>query len=184
MWNGIHSLDRSSSSFVDSGAILVGSCRSEKSEDVAEGFDGHERQTDSNYGSRVDCHSWGEDIYTTGYGNINGAPDSADSFTDSFGGTSGATAIVAGVAAVIQSWVKGRCVNPLTPLQIRKILADSDYGTRQANVAGESIGPMPDLRKILTCSMRFRIAMWCLIERIFRMMRVISTSEKQSQFRY
>ena len=49
----------------------------------------------SNYGSRVDLSGWGFDVVTTGYGDLqSGHRD--EWYTEIFGGTSGATPIVAG----------------------------------------------------------------------------------------
>ena len=71
---------------VDSGAILVGAGRSQ----AVDG--GHECRRESNFGAGVHCHAWGDGVVTA----------AAAGYTKGFGGTSAASAIVAGVAAVLQ----------------------------------------------------------------------------------
>lgn len=58
--------------------------------------------------SRLDVFAWGESIVTAGYGdNPASTPgDTNKSYTSIFGGTSSATAITAGVAALLQEHVK------------------------------------------------------------------------------
>ena len=76
-------LDRSSADFRDSGAIMVGAGSSAAP---------HTRLGFSNFGNRIDCFAWGENIDTTGDG---GSGMSTTSYTTTFGGTSGASPIVA-----------------------------------------------------------------------------------------
>jgi hypothetical protein len=82
---------------------------------------------------------------STGYGWIGGTAG-PNSYTNRFGGTSGAAAIVAGAAVVIQGlhkYFKGR---PLTPAEMRHVLRAT--GTPQLPAgATQKIGVMPDIRK-------------------------------------
>ncbi len=144
----------------DSGAIMVGAGWS----NVVGSTSGHQREVDSNFGDRVDCYAWGNAIVTAGYGDKAGDEGGNSSYTKQFGRTSGASAIIAGVAAVVQSWVKGRCANPLDSEQMRIVLSDPGTGTPQSNIADspDLIGVMPDLRKILGWHLWFRVIWWCL----------------------
>ena len=57
--NGRIFLNCSSPDFRESGAIIVGAASSAAS---------HGRSSFSNFGSRIDCYAWGENIQTTGDG--------------------------------------------------------------------------------------------------------------------
>lgn len=125
----------------DSGAIIVGA-----GQPPASGND-REREGFSSYGGRVDVQSWGSRIWSTGYGDgyVDG-DDSADAdrwYTDTFGGTSGASPMVTGAAAILQSISIDQSGSPLTPGQIRTLLVDT--GSPQQGDTSEHIGPRPDL---------------------------------------
>ena len=132
-------LRRGGSGFSDSGAIVVGAARSSLP---------HDRASFSNFGSRLDCFAWGDSVTSCGYGNLAGnAP--TDYYTNTFSGTSSASPIVAGAAALVQALHVEHAGFPLDPLAMRVVLADRATGTRQGpNVAG-AIGVMPDLRRIV-----------------------------------
>jgi len=152
MWTdhaGSHSLNRASwtSNAFDSGAIMVGSCKSALPHNRLVGLGAG---TGSNYGSRLDCFAWGEDIVTTGYGHINPAADVDRAYTDDFGGTSGAAAIIAGAALILQGMYQefprgGR----LSTTQMRALLSDPATGTPQGAAVAGHIGVMPDLHAII-----------------------------------
>ena len=91
--NGKFILNRNSNDFRDSGAIMVGAANSSTP---------HTRSGFSNYGSRIDCYGWGDSIDTTGDGWTGNA---TNTYTTSFGGTSGASPIIAGSALIVQSWL-------------------------------------------------------------------------------
>src|SRR6185295_11937957 len=130
--------------FRDSGAILVGAARA--------GLP-HNRAPFSNYGSRLDCFGWGEAVTTCGYGNLAGT-GTADSYTNSFSGTSSASPIIAGAAALLQSLHETHTGMRLEPQAMREILADPTTGTHQGpNVPG-NIGVMPDLKSIVRDRLR------------------------------
>ncbi len=142
------SLARTSSAFVDSGAILVGAARAALP---------HDRAYFSNYGSRVDCYGWGEAVTTCGYGDLAGTT-ATNFYTNVFDGTSSASPIIAGAAALVQALynqalsglqTSGTPGPWLTPSALRSLLSDPATGTPQGpNVAG-SIGVMPNLRAVL-----------------------------------
>jgi subtilisin family serine protease len=126
----------------DSGAIMVGAgfvpaSFSDEGADRA-------RTDESNYGTRVDVQGWGRAIATCGYGDIRLGQGENNFYTAKFGGTSGASAMIAGAAALLQSIVIERGLAPLTSVQMRRLL--SSTGTPQAGKLSKIIGPRPDLR--------------------------------------
>jgi len=118
----------------DSGAIMVAAATSAHP---------HQKIVQSNFGSRVDCFAWGENITTTGDGDIG---DSPTAYTDTFDGTSGASAIIAGAAVAIQSMCETKFGSRFYPASLRDILRNPAYGTQPG--PGHAIGVMPDLQKI------------------------------------
>ncbi len=116
----------------DSGAIIVGAGRPGT----------RERLSFSTFGERVDVQGWGASVFTAGYGEYALFGDDFDqSYTDVFGGTSSASPIVAGVAALVQDAVIAEGGSPLTSLQMRAVLR----GTGSPQPVGDSgrIGPLP-----------------------------------------
>jgi hypothetical protein len=95
----------------------------------------------SNYGLRVSCQGWGSDVQTTGLNNG----------YSNFSGTSSATAMIAGVAALLQCAVKRHRGYTLHPEKLRSLLADPLLGLPQTGgtAAAEPIGPLPDLARLL-----------------------------------
>jgi hypothetical protein len=128
-------LNRNSSDFRDSGAIMVGAASSSAP---------HTRLSFSCHGSRIDCFGWGENIDTTGDGWMGNA---TNSYSTGFGGTSGASPIVAGAAVLLQSWRKNR-PKVYSPDGVRDLLSSS-RNTASANPASDGIGVMPNLRAII-----------------------------------
>src|SRR5450432_2356148 len=98
------------SDFKDSGAIMVGSSSSATP---------HARETSSNFGNRIDCFAWGENIKTTG---SETAVNSRTGYTSDFNGTSGAAAIIAGAVISIQSMREAAGKSRYSPNQMREIL--------------------------------------------------------------
>lgn len=122
----------------ESGAIMVGA-----------GVP-HTRVPESwtNVGRRVDVQGWGDGVMTVGYGDIRfNGDDVLQFYTDRFGGTSGASPIVAGAAAAIQGILLAGRSSPLTPAQMQALLVAT--GTPQGAGRGQ-IGPLPDLRAAIT----------------------------------
>ena len=102
-----------------------------------------------NYGKRIDCYAWGEGIAVRDqYTGLNGS--ASHNYAGQFGGTSGAAAIIAGAALVVQSVSVALHKTRLTPSQMRFVLSSKQYGTVSSNGQGsEKIGVMPDLEKII-----------------------------------
>jgi len=116
----------------------------------------------SNYGTPIDCFAWGQGVVTTGYdcnapgkdceiysqwyGTTSPIPPNTDPnayFIDAFGGTSASAPMVAGAAALVQSYAKqvmGETTRYIAPLKMREILVNS--GVPQAN-GGGYIGMQP-----------------------------------------
>lgn len=99
----------------------------------------------SNYGQRVNLQGQGRELVTAGYGDLfDGNYDERQYYTADFGGTSGATPIVAGAAAALQGIYLARYGVPLDSDRMRNILVAT--GSPQQSNTGEHIGPRPDLK--------------------------------------
>ncbi|MEO5570957.1 MAG: S8 family serine peptidase, partial [Bacteroidia bacterium] len=147
----------------DSGAIMVAACyectkKNERLAYTSTGADGYITNYYTNYGSRVNCFASGFHVATCGYDDIlEGVSPDYDinkQYHLKFGLTSSASAIIAGVALVVQGIAKEEWDRPLTPAQMRDLLSDPAYGTLSANSTvadpnADKIGIMPDLRKII-----------------------------------
>ena len=113
----------------DSGAILVG---------ASTAGEGRERLASSCYGNRINCHAWGEGVFTTGDG-----WEGNDRFCYTlFGGTSAAAAQVAAAAAAIQGARKKTVAQPLEPMDMRNLLVQT--GRSSSDPPGDRIGVLPD----------------------------------------
>ncbi len=165
---GKHTLSRTTpGEYQESGAIMVGACTS---------VFPHARWTavnpqsgrlgGTNFGSRVDCYAWGENIVTTGYNphkptlndrywgvNLIDVQLNKVAF---FGGTSGAAPIIAGCCLLIQhlrGLLKPQSGSGKLNWQgMRQILSNPNNGTVSATpdpTSGDRIGVMPDLAKII-----------------------------------
>ena len=138
---GLHRLNRTSADFVDSGALMVGACVSAVP---------HERWQYSNFGTRIDCFAWGENVTTCGYGDLdNGGGDPNKEYTDSFQGTSSASPIIVSAAALVQARHKAVAGTFLSPTQMRTILSNPATGTAQGTTVAGAIGVMPNLAAIV-----------------------------------
>lgn len=123
----------------DSGAILVGA-------GAPPSFPVPRSRLDySNYGQTVDLQGWGYAVVSTGYGGLYAAEGKNAWYTATFSGTSSATPMVAGAAAVLQQAYRAQFGQPAPPATVRQILRAT--GTPQAGT--ENIGPFPDLRAVL-----------------------------------
>ncbi len=126
----------------DSGAIIVG---------AGSPFD-RSRLFFSSYGSRVDVQGWGIFVTTTGYGGLFDPDDVRQRYTDSFSGTSSASAIVAGVVAAIQGARIAAGNDPFTPRALRAHLrATGTPQTLGAFALTGTIGPLPNLARAIQC---------------------------------
>lgn len=132
--NGSRSLDdpmllgRFDRSFRDSGAILCGASLSGPLQ----------RAPFSNWGSRIDAHSWGENIVSCGYGTLffpNN--DMLQSYTAAAAGTSSSTPHVAGIVAMLQGAAKHQRGALLTSSQL--LAALHTYGPQTPDVIGRRV---------------------------------------------
>ena len=113
----------------DSGAILVG---------ASTAGEVRTRIASSGYGTRVNCHAWGEGVFTTGDG-----WEGNDRFCYTlFGGTSAAAAQAAAAAAAIQGAHKAALGQPLSPMDMRNLVVET--GRPSAEPSGDRIGVLPD----------------------------------------
>jgi len=122
----------------DTGAIFVG----------ASNPDDRSPLGTSSYGSRVDVQGWGERVATSGYGTlypVHGRDDRR-SYTEHFGGTSSAAAIVAGAVAAIQGAIRAARRPALSPGRMRTVLVET--GTPQAP-SDRQVGPLPNVAAAL-----------------------------------
>jgi len=105
----------------------------------------------TSYGKRIDVQAWGMDIYSIGYGDLF-FPDNdvLQAYTSQFGGTSGASPIITGISALVQSrYMEKNNNDTLTSQQIREILKNPLYSHKQkGDEINEHIGPLPDLKLI------------------------------------
>lgn len=105
----------------DSGSIIVGA--------------GSQRSyIQGSYGNRVNVQGWGANVFTT---------DAGDSYTAIYDGTSSATAIVGGVAALVQSAYKSVRGQAASPAAVREALVATG-SAQQTPPTGRPIGPLPD----------------------------------------
>ncbi len=106
------------------------------------------RDPQSNYGSRIDCFADGDSILALD------SPGAAGQTLGDYelvegGGTSSASAIIAGVALVLQGLNKGLS-RPIHPWTLREWLRNDNVGTHACSTDGSQpmIGVMPNLRAI------------------------------------
>src|SRR6187399_1896178 len=112
------------------------------------GRSAHQRLWYSNYGSRVDCFAWGGDISTCGGYPRTGSGSPQTAYMTDFAGTSGASAIVAGAAVLLQSWA-AKHGGMLSTARLREVMSDPYINTPSSAPANDRIGVMPDLRGII-----------------------------------
>lgn len=105
----------------------------------------------SNYGKIVNVQGWGWHVTSCGYGDAQGGSGGKENawYTHRFSGTSSASPIVTGAAAVLQGVSLAKNGGPLPPAQVRDILVKT--GTPQVAGPGvplsQHIGPLPNLAK-------------------------------------
>lgn len=135
----------------DSGAIMVGGGSSPVSGLTPRSwFPGG-----SSYGERVDVQGWYDGIATATNAELGGSQadlffpdeDTLQAYTQSFGGTSGASAQIAGLVALINAIAQETWGEPWDPIELRAALIQS--GTLQVDSSLTHIGPQPDLRRFL-----------------------------------
>jgi len=119
----------------DSGAIIVGAGTPSTL---------HSRLDFSTFGSRVNVQGWGRSVFTLGDGDfsqVGGSADRNQFYTSTFGGTSSASAMLAGVCAALQSYAVAKIGRPLTPAEMREVLTETGH----PQSSGGNIGPFPDM---------------------------------------
>lgn len=99
----------------------------------------------SNYGSRIDVQGIGESIFTTGYGDVFSTEGINNYYTSDFGGTSGASPIVTGAAALLQSLHRQHTGFSLGVDDIRHLLVTTGKAQPVAGSPFEKIGPLPNV---------------------------------------
>ena len=137
---GDNIFNRGSADYRESGAIMVGACNSPLP---------HNRWASSNYGSRIDCFAWGQNVVSCGYGDLDAGTGDNSSYTDTFRGTSSASPMISGAAIILQGMHEANTGTRLSPLQMRALLSNPATGTPQGGAVAGNIGVMPDLQAII-----------------------------------
>ena len=138
--NSTLNLDNPPFPFTNSGSIMVGGI--EPTNAPATTF---KRHPISNFGARVDCCSWASEVESLTF---QSPPNpTAKLYTGADGGTSLASAIVAGVVAAMQGRSLVSAGKPLTPLEVLTLLRDPAMGSDV--VPGGLVGLQPDLAAII-----------------------------------
>lgn len=124
--------------FKDSGAIMVGGSTANYPYDpaVPDQFGVIQHTC---FGSRVDCFAWAEKVDTC----------ATVGYASTFGGSSAASAIVAGAALLVQGVAEATLTRRLSPAEMRALLAEPSINTHSKNYGVDKIGVMPNLRRIL-----------------------------------
>ncbi|AEA43540.1 S8 family peptidase [Fluviicola taffensis] len=101
----------------------------------------------SNYGSRIDVQGNGEEVVTTGYGTAYSAEGLNREYSNSFGGTSGASPIVTGAVALLQSLHKQHAGFPFDVNYVRNLLITTGKPQVEGTLfpLSEKIGPLPNV---------------------------------------
>jgi subtilisin family serine protease len=140
---------------VDSGAILVGAGAPRRLLNGKDWGPSLSRMEFSNFGSMVDAQGWGQDVTTSGFGNLQRGFDEDRWYTRDFGGTSSAAPMVAGALACVQGALKAANRPLLTPSRARQLLRET--GTHQVDSAPadhrpatQRIGNRPDILQMMT----------------------------------
>jgi hypothetical protein len=135
----------------DNGAILVGAGAPPPGTHGASWGTDRSRLLYSNYGTALDVQGWGYEVTTTGYGDLQGGADANVWYTDHFGGTSAAGAIITGALGCAQGAFRARGAPLLTPATARALLRGTGSPQQGSAVfpASQRIGSRPDLRQML-----------------------------------
>jgi len=148
--NGYQDLDNSDyqtyMNYGDSGAIIVGGGTANITHAIYPPYVVSGITYTSTYGTRVDVQGWFENVKSTGAIPGSGFTLVGNDFNQSymtFTGTSSATAQLAGVVTVLQSYYKNQTNSTLTSQQMRTILKST--GIPQGGDTSKSIGPFPNM---------------------------------------
>jgi serine protease len=127
--------------FADSGAIMVSGAVVVASSRARPKCS---RQFNANFGSRVNCFAQGADVSTLDYD-----PRDAGARSARFGGTSAASAIIAGAALCVQGMAQTSGQGSLRAREMRALLANAETGTKADDPNTINIGVMPNLAHAL-----------------------------------
>jgi hypothetical protein len=133
----------------DSGAILVGRAAWQPTFDAASDVPGgHHRPADHRvYGTRIDCFAWGDKVWAAAVlpaDTVAGVAEFKDDSTSGFGGTSAASAMIAGAALVVQGMARASGAY-LPPMQMRALLGDrTPYKNTPARLEATATAPATD----------------------------------------
>ncbi|MBD3225873.1 MAG: S8 family serine peptidase, partial [Caldithrix sp.] len=133
--NGQNSLNPFKNSYIPinyTGAIMVGA--KDTLNQYAAG--------NSNFGERIDANGWGEHITTTGGEGDLFNPEPNKRYTEEFWGTSGATPMVVGVIAILQSINEAYKGERLLPDEMRELIRGENNGNLP-------YGIRPDFKKLI-----------------------------------
>jgi hypothetical protein len=140
--------------FPESGAIMVGAATSDlPHRRWIQTWLGFPSGPGSNWGTRVNCYAWGEDVTTAGKDSEFVACTNTD-YAYNFNATSAATAIIGGAAVVIQSIAKA-AGQLKSPAEMRTLLSNLATGTPVSRAltdptsVPQPTGAMPNLRRLL-----------------------------------
>jgi subtilisin family serine protease len=132
---------------INSGAIVVGAGA------PPSGNFGPDRSrlSFSNYGSMIDAQGWGQEVVTTGYGDLQGGSNQNLWYTSRFSGTSSAAPIVAGAIACVQGARRAAGLAPRLPKDMRNDLRITGTPQQASSTApvSQRIGNRPNLRQLL-----------------------------------
>ncbi len=128
----------------DSGSVLVSGSLSDGVTPVCEIYGS------PNYGTRIDVHSWSENIATAGYKDLYDSDMMCNDYQAKFGGTSGASALIAGVVTALQGIHLAYSGEKMDALALRDLLRDTGYPQvelKEPIEGGQNIliGPHPNL---------------------------------------
>jgi len=133
---------------VDSGAIIVGA----GVPPVGTSRVDRSRMAYSNWGRCVDVQGWGDEVVTTGYGCKQGGVDEDRWYIQDFGGTSAASAMVAGTLACVQGYrrrTRGRLLDSRRARALLRATGSRQKADGSQFPLSQHIGPRPNLRKML-----------------------------------
>ena len=106
----------------------------------------------SNFGARVDAQGWGQEVTTTGYGDLQGGANQDEWYTNSFSGTSSASPMVVGALACVQGVLRAQGRSLLTPETAMELLRTTGASQQDSpdRPATQRIGNRPDLRELIS----------------------------------
>lgn len=144
----------------ETGAVVVGACWPGMNifpDPCTQAFWRYCKLGFSNYSDPEDALAtvhlcaWGTGIATTGYGSLFVGANGTDpldprtnnlrKYSNDFNGTSGAAPIITGLAACLQSWALQCYGTPISPIQLRGVMAGNGRTPDQCNPLGMIFGP-------------------------------------------